>query len=71
MWLELGDNVLVDLDCFSYFSLVSDEIYAMQQDGNLWKIYDGGGAPEQFEKIRTALMEKQRYWEQYMEKVSK
>lgn len=65
MWLELGGNVLVDLDCFSHFSinLYTDDPVIFGVTGKLniciYRAADADDAKAQFEKIRRALYHKQ------------
>lgn len=80
MWLELGDNVLVDLGCFSHFHLCryedTSEKYAV--DGlvsgtriTVYRSADVDDVCEQFNKIRRVLMEEQRQWAERLERVRK
>lgn len=61
MWLELGDNVLIDLDCFSHFSIYvytdDNVIYGMTERGNsvIYRSTDMDDVHVQFDLIREAL----------------
>lgn len=66
MWLELGGNVLIDLDCFSYFGLCYIEglhtivgLLDGHEEVHLYATPDADDARAKFEMIRKALYHKQ------------